>query len=130
MPLGSTMDSVFYPDKLWPFFGLRLACSSIAALIWALLYTRRGRRHSHWLGLAVPLLPVVFLAWIIAATDGFGSTYYAALNLVLLAVGAVLHWTFRESIVAVLLALALYVGAGLFYGHFGQIRMKFLLHKF
>ncbi len=80
MPLGSTMDYVFYHDQVWPFFGLRLACSSIAALIWALLYTRIGRQQSHWLGLTVPLLPVVFLAWIIAATNGFGSTYYASGN--------------------------------------------------
>ena len=48
----------------------------------------------------------------IAETDGFGSTYYAAINLVLLAVGAVLHWTVAECIVAVLLALLMYVGAG------------------
>jgi len=45
---------------------------------------------SQWLGVVVPLLPVAFLAGMIAVTDGFGSTYYAALNLVLLAVGAVL----------------------------------------
>ena len=130
MPLGSTMDYVFYHDQVWPFFGLRLACSSIAALIWALLYTRIGRQQSHWLGLTVPLLPVVFLAWIIAATNGFGSTYYAALNLVLLAVGAVLHWTLRESIVAVLLALAMYVGEGFFHGHFSEIGMKSIFNNF
>ena len=130
MPLGSSMDYVFYHDQVWPFFGLRLACSSIAAIIWALLYTRAGRRYSHWLGLTVPLLPVVFLAWIIAATNGFGSTYYAALNLVLLAVGAVLHWTLRESIVAVLLALAMYVGAGFFHGHFSEIGMKSIFNNF
>ncbi|HEY5346087.1 MAG TPA: ATP-binding protein [Verrucomicrobiae bacterium] len=130
MPLGSTMDYVFYHDQLWPFFGLRLACSSIAVIIWALLYTRLGRQQSQWLGLAVPLLPVVFLTWIIAVTNGFGSTYYAALNLVLLAVGAVLHWTLRESIVAVLLALAMYVGAGFFHGHFSEIGMKFIFNNF
>jgi two-component system sensor histidine kinase PhcS len=130
MPLGSAMDYVFYCDQWWPFFGLRLACSSIAAIIWAVLYTRVGRQHSQWLGLTVPLLPVVFLAWIIAATNGFGSTYYAALNLVLLAVGAVLHWTLRESIVAVLLALALYISAGLFHGHFSEIGMKSIFNNF
>ena len=130
MPLGSTMDYVFYPEKLWLFFGLRLVCSSIAALIWAGLHTRVGRQYSQWLGLTVPLLPVVFLTWIIAVTNGFGSTYYAALNLVLLAVGAVLHWTLRESIVAVLLALGMYVSAGLFHGHFSEIGMKSIFNNF
>jgi two-component system sensor histidine kinase PhcS len=128
MPLGSTMDYFFYRDQLWSFFWLRLMCSGIAALIWAFLFTSKGRQYSQWLGVAVPMLPVVFLAWMIAVTDGFASTYYAALNLVLLAVGAVLHWTLLESIVAVLLTLGLYVGAGLFAGHFPPA--KFIFNNF
>ena len=132
MPLGSSIDYFFYHDQLWPFFGLRLACSSLAVLIWAALFTRLGRRHSSWLGLAVPMLPVVFLAWIIAVTNGFGSTYYAALNLVLLAVGAVLHWTLSESIVAVVLALGLYIGAGIWSGwyHAAFPEPKIILNNF
>ena len=112
MPLGSTADYFVYHDMLLPFFWLRLACSATAAIIWAFLYTKKGRQMSQWLGVVVPLLPVAFLAGMIAVTDGFGSTYYAALNLVLLAVGAVLHWTLRESIVAVLLVLLMYIGVG------------------
>ena len=49
----------------------------------------------------------------IAVKDGFASPYYAGLNLVLLAVGAVLHWTLLESIVAVCLVLVIYFAAGL-----------------
>jgi len=112
MPLGSAADFFCYPNQLERFFVARLLCSALAAGIWAFLYTETGRRQCKWLGQIVPLLPVVFLAWMIAMTDGFASPYYAALNLVLLAVGAVLHWTLRESIVAVLLVLAMYIGAG------------------
>src|SRR2546428_13229622 len=52
----------------------------------------------------------------IAVKDGFASPYYAGLNLVLLAVGAVLRWTFIESIVAVILVLMIYITAGTLYG--------------
>ena len=132
MPLGSTMDYFFYHgsgwsgrDWLWPFFFLRLLCSGLAAAIWIFLFTESGQKRAKPLGVVVPLLPVVFLAGMIAVTDGFNSTYYAALNLVLLAVGAVLHWTLRESIVAVLLALAMYIGAGCFQGHFPELKYIF-----
>ena len=116
MPIGSTADYFVYPEKLWPFFWLRVVCSAIAAVIWAFLFTDKGRKSAKWLGVIVPLLPVVFLAGMIAATKGFASPYYAALNLVLLAVGAVLHWALWESIVAVLLVLLMYIGAGLIHG--------------
>lgn len=112
MPLGSTADFFVYPDRMWEFFVARLICTALAAAIWALLFTETGRRHAKSLGRIVPLLPVVFLAWMIAVTDGFASPYYAALNLVLLAVGAVLHWTLLESIFAVSLVLIMYVVAG------------------
>ncbi len=116
MPLGSTADYFVYREKLWSFFWLRVACDAIATIIWALLFTDKGRKIGKWLGVIVPLLPVVFLAWMIAVTEGFASPYYAALNLVLLAVGAVLRWTTRESIVAVLLVLLMYIGAGVIHG--------------
>jgi two-component system sensor histidine kinase PhcS len=116
MPVGSTADYFIYREKLWSFFWLRVACSAIGTIIWAFLLTDKGRKSSKWLGVIVPLLPVVFLAWMISVTDGFASPYYAALNLVLLAVGAVLHWTLWESIFAVFLVLLMYIGAGVIHG--------------
>ena len=125
MPLGSTADYFVYRDELLPFFWLRLACTAIAAIIWAFLFTEQGRKLSQWLGVIVPMLPVVFLAGMIWIKDGFDSPYYAALNLVLLAVGAVLHWTTRESIVAVLLVLLMYIAAGLGHGDFPPASVMF-----
>src|SRR5882724_5470964 len=115
MPAGSLLDYFVYPDKLWTFFALRLLCSATAAIIWAFLFTEIGARCARWLGVIVPLLPVVFVAGMIAVKEGFASPYYAGLNLVLLAVGAVLRWTFIESIVAVLLVLMIYITAGVLY---------------
>ncbi len=112
MPLGSLVDYFVYPSELWPFFQLRLICSLLAVLIWAVLFTTPGKHQIRWLSTVVPLLPAAFLAVMIARTDGFWSSYYAAINLVLLAVGAVLHWTVTESIIAVILAFLMYIGAG------------------
>ena len=115
MPAGSLLDFFVYRDALWPFFWLRLLSSALGAAIWASLSTDLGRRSGKVLGVVVPLIPVVSIAGMIMVKDGFASPYYAGLNLVLLAVGAVLHWSLLESIIAVLLVLAIYTGAGIFY---------------
>ncbi len=114
MPVGFLLDYWVYPERLLPFLGLRLLASGLAALIWAFLFTDLGRRSGWWLGVVVPLIPVISIAGMIAEEEGFGSPYYAGLNLVLLAVGAVLHWSTLESIIATVLVLLIYIGAGAF----------------
>ncbi len=116
MPAGTLLDYFVYPDKLWLFFKIRLVCSVSAGAIWAFLHTELGRRCGKWLGVIVPMLPAVFIAGMIALKEGFASPYYAGLNLVLLAVGAVLQWTLAESVIAVILAFLIYVVAGLWHG--------------
>lgn len=119
MPAGSLVDWFVFDHKFfWPFLQLRLICSAIAAVIWAFLFTAQGKRGIRWLSAVVPLLPAAFLAVMIERTDGFGSSYYAAINLVLLAVGVVLHWSVMESLVAVAIALLMYVAAGISHGSF------------
>nr|HVY71958.1 histidine kinase dimerization/phospho-acceptor domain-containing protein [Verrucomicrobiae bacterium] len=115
MPAGSTLDWFVYKEHTLSFFLLRLACSALAGLIWGMLYTPAGRRLGQVFGVVVPLLPVIFIALMIAQTQGFMSPYYAGLNLVLLAVGAVLRWTFVESVVAVVLVFLIYVAAGVWH---------------
>jgi signal transduction histidine kinase len=112
MPAGFVLDYWVYPDRLFSFLGLRLLSSALAAMIWAFLLTDLGRRSGRWLGIIVPLIPVVSIGGMIAVEGGFGSPYYAGLNLVLLAVGAVLHWSTWESVIGTLLVLLLYIAAG------------------
>jgi len=89
MPAGSLLDYFVYPDRIREFFFLRLVAAALAGLMWIFLLTKTGRKCSKWLGVVVPLVPVIFIAWMIAVKEGFASPYYAGLNLVLLAVGAV-----------------------------------------
>src|SRR6185436_19391042 len=71
MPAGSLLDCFVYPDKVWPFFVIRLLCSATAALIWGFLFTELGRKSGRWLGVIVPLLPAIFIAQMIAEKEGF-----------------------------------------------------------
>src|ERR1051326_7047815 len=131
MPAGSLLDYFVYPDKLGQFFLIRLVCSGTAAVIFAFLFTELGGRSSKWLGVIVPLLPVIFIAQMIAVKEGFASPYYAGLNLVLLAVGAVLRWTLTESIVAVVLVLIIYIVAGSFHAaHAGLPSSGIMVNNF
>lgn len=122
MPVGSLLDFFVYPEKIWQFMQLRLICSAIAAAIWGFLFTEGGKRWLRWLSIIVPLLPAAFIAGMIAVKDGFGSPYYAGINLVLLAVGVVLHWSVTESVIAVLIALLIYIIAGIAHGSLPPVR--------
>ena len=113
MPAGSMLDYFVYRDSLLAFFYIRLLCAAAAGIILVFLFSQLGRSWSKPLGVVVPLLPAVSIAGMIAMKDGFASPYYAGLNLVLLAVGAVLNWTFLESLFAVRIVLVIYIAAGL-----------------
>jgi signal transduction histidine kinase len=52
----------------------------------------------------------------IYATEGAASPYYAGLNVVLLVLAYVLHWTFRESLSTSSLVIALYFAACFLHG--------------
>src|SRR5260221_8530969 len=86
MPAGFLLDYWVYPEKKGSFFALRLLSSALAGIIFAFLFTNAGRRSGKWLGVVVPLIPVISIAGMIIVAEGFGSPYYAGLNLVLLAV--------------------------------------------
>jgi signal transduction histidine kinase len=112
MPPGMLLDWYVYPKEVWLFLAIRFLTSLCAGIIWFFLFTELGRKSCKWLGTVVPLLPVIAITVMITLEQGLASPYYAGLNLVLLAVGAVLHWTLIESIVGVASVLVLYLVAG------------------
>jgi signal transduction histidine kinase len=114
MPAGILLDRVMYPEQVGFFLQLRLLCSVLIGLFLALLLTPFGRRRYRVLGVTLFMLPATFIAWMIyASPEGATSPYYAGLNLVLMVLAFVLHWTFRESLCAASLVVLLYVGASL-----------------
>jgi signal transduction histidine kinase len=111
MPIGVLLDFFVYPDRVGYFFGLRLLCAALAIGIWHLHATRFGQKYYRLLGLPIALLPALFISWMIVVTEGPASPYYAGLNLILLSVSVVVHWSLGESLVAAGSVLLMYVGA-------------------
>ena len=114
MPLGSfTMDYFVYPQQLWPFFRLRLASGLLTVGVLALLMSRWGQKYYRVLRMAWYWIPMVFIACLIYAAEDPNSYYYAGFNLVLLTVGVVLPWTYREILATSLLIIGAYVAISL-----------------
>ena len=113
VPLFCGLDHYVYPQHVFSFFLSRLLCSALMAGLYPILGTRFGRKHYHFMGVLLLFLPSATIAWMIYETDGAASPYYAGLTLVLMVLAVVLDWTFRQSVVSVLLVLMLYLLASL-----------------
>ncbi|MES1180717.1 MAG: HAMP domain-containing sensor histidine kinase, partial [Verrucomicrobiota bacterium] len=112
MPAGVVLDHFVYPNQVAEFLKLRLLADVLIAGFLLLLPTPFARKHYRTLGVALAMLPSTFISLMIYETgNGASSPYYAGLNLVLLVVGFVMHWTFRESLIAVSLVIIVYVTA-------------------
>jgi signal transduction histidine kinase len=111
MPAGVILDHFRYPDAVREFFQLRVLCSILIGLFWLVVRSPAGRNHHRLFGIVLALIPAAFISMMIWWQDGATSPYYAGLNLVLLVVGFILHWTFRESLIATTSVLGMYLFA-------------------
>jgi signal transduction histidine kinase len=112
MPMGYVLDHHVYPSFEGLFFELRLACSALAAVLLVVLHQPGfSDRIYRVLCMGWYLIPAFFISWMIGVSGGFNSTYYAGLNLVILAINAVIQASLVESLIAVLLILSMYLTA-------------------
>jgi signal transduction histidine kinase len=114
MPLGVTADFFVYRDYLGhnylgEFLRLRLLCSLLILGIWMLHYTPIARKCYPLVGMPIVILPAFFMCLMMYRTEGATSPYYAALNLILLAVSVVGHWSIGESLFATFAVMCLYL---------------------
>ncbi|MBU6410854.1 MAG: hypothetical protein KGR98_10755, partial [Verrucomicrobia bacterium] len=116
MPAGSTLDIAVYPAYFWEFFLFRWVCSAFLLFFWWFIKTPIGLRYYRVLGWIMPLLPTALIAYMIYATQGSNSPYYAGLNLVLLGAAIILRWTLLDSVIVFLEVLVLYLGACFLHG--------------
>ena len=72
------------------------------------------KKYCHLQGLVLLFLPSATISWMVCATEGTASPYYAGLTLVLMILAVVLDWPIWQSIVSVVLVLVLYLAACLF----------------
>lgn len=111
VPVFGGLDFYVYPRHAFSFLLLRLLCSTLMAGLYLVLKTSFGKKYYHLQGLVLLLLPSATIAWMVYATEGSASPYYAGLTLVLMVLAVVLDWPFWQSIVSVLLVLLLYMTA-------------------
>lgn len=116
MPAGYIIDHAVYPAHVFNFLKQRFACSALIAVFWAAQLTPFGHRYYRQFGISLFMLPASFISWMIYSTEGAASPYYAGLNLVLLVLALVLHWSFWESLTATVLVILLYLVAVLTHG--------------
>lgn len=114
MPAGYCLDYFTYHSKLDSFLILRLTSSVLGMGLFYLHTTQFGQKHCHLLGVPIALMPSAFMAWMIYATEGPASPYYAGLNLVVLGVSLVVRFNLIESVVAVGGILLMYFAACFF----------------
>src|SRR5450759_5327438 len=116
MPFGITLDYFVYPEHLIEFLKLRLLCSLLIVGVWLLHSTPIARKHYPVIGLPIVILPAFFITWMVYKT-GSASPYYAGLNLIMLAVSAVGHWSMSETFLAVGSVILMYLTGYLTRGH-------------
>jgi signal transduction histidine kinase len=109
MPAGVFLDHFVYPHSSGFFFQLRLCSAFMALGLWGFLRTEVSKRF-HWLcSLVIAVIPAFFICWMIYATTGPSSPYYAGLNLVLLAIALVMRWSVDLSVTASAVVIVMYI---------------------
>lgn len=110
LPLGALVDIWMYPDAkfTFPAFAIRCIGSVLMIPFLMLVNTVWGTKNHRAIGVLLAMIPAADMAVILRLTEDPATPYYAALNLVLLAIGLVLQWNFIQSLVAVVLVILMY----------------------
>lgn len=112
VPAGSVLDWFVYPDRLLDFAVLRsLAALSIGVCL-LLHYTVFGRKAVELLTFSWLVTVQIAICLMIFKSDGFASTYYAGLNLPIVAMGILLPTSVLETAGFCALTVLLYLTVG------------------
>ncbi|WP_233828788.1 sensor histidine kinase [Paraburkholderia sp. ZP32-5] len=85
--MGVALDYVVYPSEQKCFAIIRVLTSVAIGLALLSLYTAAGKRHVQVITFFWLLLPQAMISWMIYATQGEASLFYAGLMLTIFAVG-------------------------------------------
>ncbi len=98
MPAGFTLDWVTEPKRAGEFFVVRMCAAAAALLLLGLSYWGPVKRHPVLLGAGPPIVCASGIAILIQRLDGVVSTYYAGLNLCILAVAVLYVWRWQRAL--------------------------------
>jgi signal transduction histidine kinase len=111
MPLGVSLDWFVYPKAMGPLLASRILCDIAVVPVYLMLRIARGREWIGVLGFIWPLFPAVAISWMVYATQGVASPYYAGLNLVMIVACLLMPYTLWESLGVCLATLGAYLAA-------------------
>ena len=109
----SVMDHFMYPDLAGLFFKVRLASVLLLALVWVWFKSPWGNAHHRIFGATWYAIPLAMILWMIYTANDPESPYYAGLNIILVAVGLLSPWTYRQNLISASLVVVMYVAVGL-----------------
>ena len=97
VPACISLDLFTYPGLVWPLLRMRIIHDLVMIPLFALMFTRWGRRNIGWLQNTPTVLPGLAICWMIYATEGEVSPYYAGLNLIFTGVMLLIPYTLAEA---------------------------------
>ncbi|MDF1738462.1 MAG: ATP-binding protein [Verrucomicrobiales bacterium] len=109
VPLFSIVDYIVYPGYFYSFLILRIECVVVILVIWFASRQRFARRWYRIIATLIPLACAIFISLMIYRVGDPGTPYYAGLILCLVAIGALLHWTFKEAIISTCLVFGMFL---------------------
>jgi two-component system, sensor histidine kinase PhcS len=95
-PFCSILDILSYPQHFYPFLALRIATSLIGIALLLSIHRPFGFKHYRLYPVVLPLVPSLFICYMIYLSQDPGSHYYAGLCFCMVATSFVFNWTFRE----------------------------------
>ncbi|MFO1487411.1 MAG: ATP-binding protein [Verrucomicrobiota bacterium] len=105
----SVMDHFMYPNLAELFFKVRLLSVVLLALVWVWFRSPLGNQHHRIFGATWYAIPLAMILWMIYAAHDPYCPYYAGLNIILLAVGLLSPWTYRQNLISAAFVVVFYV---------------------
>ena len=96
IPSGAVLDLYVYPEYFQTFLKIRLFSTVLAISLYALVFTSYGIKNVRLYSYLWGYLVNGYIATMIFASSGANSSYYAGLNLVILAVAIMFPWSYKE----------------------------------
>jgi len=110
VPLFLVLDYVIVPSNLFPDFAVyRFVVSLILIVLYFILRLKFSRRYTAYFGFFISMLIGVMISKMTNLLGGFDSSYYAGLNLIMMALVVLVPWGFLLGILIATPIIASYV---------------------
>ncbi len=110
IPLFFVLDTVMMPRPLLRQFAVyRLITTATVFAQYFVIYYTKPSRYSALHGYFISFIVGGMIAWMTHDLGGFDSTYYAGLNLVLIAVNVMMPWAVINSVINSAILIVMYV---------------------